>query len=398
MTHPLDMADQKAQKRYPIYMDYQATTPCDPRVVEVMLPWFHESFGNPHAAYHAYGWRAEEAVNQARQQVADVLGAKPKEIIFTSGATEANNLAIKGVAEAYQQSERNHIITLSTEHKCVREACRVAAERHGYRLTELPVQPNGIVDLDRYRGAVDDHTLLVSAMLVNNEIGVIQPIQEMAAIANERGALFHCDAAQAFGKLPIDVNALQVDLLSLSSHKSYGPPGIGALYIRRRPKVHIEPQIHGGGQERGYRSGTLPAPLIIGLGKAASIAAAGMDAETKRLEHFYQQFVSATVDKMEGVTLNGDHEQRFVGNINLSFAGLKNESLIMALKKLAVSSGSACASGSAEPSYVLRAIGLPEDTAHGAIRFGIGRFTTQEEIDEAVDLLQHTVQRLRQLD
>lgn len=377
----------------PIYMDYQSTTPCDPRVVEAMLPYFTQHFGNPHSRSHAYGWEAEAAIEHARSQVASLIGASEKEVIFTSGATESNNMAIKGVAR-FNKAKKNHIITVVTEHKCVLDSCR-HLEQEGFEVTYLPVQTNGILDLQVLRDAIRPTTALVSVMMVNNEIGVIQPVAEIGAICREHGVLFHTDAAQAFGKLPIDVEAMNIDLLSISGHKIYAPKGIGALFVRRRPRVRMEGLIHGGGQERGMRSGTLPTPLVVGLGKAAEIAAQEMDSEAKRIKMLADKFMDAVHRNVKDVFLNGDEQQRWPGNINLSFAYIEGESMIMAIKKLAVSSGSACTSASLEPSYVLRAIGVGEDLAHTSIRFGIGRFTTEEEVNAAIAIVSGAIDKLR---
>lgn len=375
-------------------MDYQATTPVDPRVMEVMLPYFTETFGNPHSRSHAYGWEAEAAIEQARGQVARLIGAGEKELIFTSGATESNNIAIKGVARAYGHT-RPHIITAVTEHKCVLESC-AWLERQGYRVTYLPVGEDGLIRLEELAEAVSDETLLVSIMAVNNEIGVIQPIEEIGALCRKRGVLFHCDAAQAFGKIPLDVEAMNMDLLSISAHKHYGPKGIGALYIRRRPRVRLEALVSGGGQERGFRSGTLPTPLVAGLGKAAAIASEEMEVEAGRIQALSQRFLGRVQGELEDVYLNGHKQARWPGNINLSFGGIRGESLLMAFKELAVSSASACSSGIDEPSYVLRALGREEQLSDSAIRFGIGRFTTEAEIDMACDVIIESIQRLRQ--
>jgi cysteine desulfurase len=379
----------------PVYLDYQATTPLDPRVLEAMMPFFTSKFGNPHSRSHSYGWEAEEAVEEARRNVAALIGADEREIIFTSGATESNNLAIKGVAHFYKD-RRNEIVTVATEHKCVLDTCR-HLEQEGFKVTYLPVKQNGLVDLDQVRAAITDKTVLVSVMAVNNEIGVIQPIKEIGAIAHEKGAFFHTDAAQAAGKIPLDVNEMNIDLMSISGHKIYGPKGIGALYVRRKPRVRIEALINGGGQERGMRSGTLSPPLCVGLGEACRIAKEDMQKDlehVKRLsDRFYQRINAALPD----VHLNGDREHRYPGNLNLSFAYVEGESMIMAIRDLAVSSGSACTSASLEPSYVLRALGVEEEMAHTSIRFGIGRFTTEAEIDYAVDLIVSKISKLREM-
>lgn len=379
--------------KLPVYLDNQATTPTDPRVVEAMLPWFTEKFGNPHSRSHAYGWEAEEATEKAREQVAALIGANPKEVVFTSGATESNNIAIKGVA-GFNKDRKNHIITVQTEHKCVLDSCR-HLEQEGFEVTYLPVQKNGLIDLEVLRAAIREETALVSVMAVNNEIGVIQPIREIGAICREKGVQFHTDAAQAFGKMPLDVEEMNIDLMSISGHKIYGPKGLGALYVRRRPRVRLKPLISGGGQERGMRSGTLPTPLVVGMGEAARIAKTEMAEENARLHYLSNKFLTAVLDNVPDVYLNGDREQRIASNINLSFAYIEGESMIMALKDLAVSSGSACTSASLEPSYVLRSLGVSEELAHTSIRFGIGRFTTEAEIDFAIDLVTGSIEKLR---
>jgi cysteine desulfurase len=381
--------------KFPLYFDYQATTPADPRVVAKMLPYFTEKFGNPHSRSHAYGWEAEAAVELAREQVAALIHADPKEIVFTSGATESNNLAIKGIAEFYK-ADKNHIITVQTEHKCVLESCR-ALEQEGFEVTYLPVQPNGLLDLEVLKAAIRPTTALVSVMAVHNEIGVIQPIAEIGAICRANGVFFHTDAAQAFGKIPLDVNVMNIDLMSISGHKIYAPKGIGALYVRRRPRVRLKSIISGGGQERGFRSGTVPVPLAVALGEAAEIAGKEMANENERLHRLRDKFLNAVMDAVPDVYLNGDREQRIAGNINLSFAYIEGESMIMALKNLAVSSGSACTSASLEPSYILRALGVGEELAHTSIRFGIGRFTTEEEIDYAIELITNSIHKLREM-
>ncbi len=380
---------------FPIYLDYQATTPTDPRVVEKMLPFFTLKFGNPHSRSHAYGWEAEGAVDLARSQVAGVIGANEKEVVFTSGATESNNIAIKGAAR-FSKDRRNHIVTPVTEHKCVLDSCR-HLEQEGFEVTYLPVQKNGLIDLNQLRDAIRDTTALVSLMAVNNEIGVIQPLEQIGKLCREKGAYFHCDAAQGFGKIPLDVEAMNIDLMSISAHKIYGPKGIGALYVRRRPRVRLEAIFSGGGQERGFRSGTLPTPLVVGLGEAAAIAKAEMGQDAEKARRYYDRFLKEIVDGMPDVYLNGDRAQRYPGNVNASFAYVEGESMIMAIKELAVSSGSACTSASLEPSYVLRALGLSEDLAHTSIRFGFGRFTTDDEIDYAIKLVKGSVDRLREM-
>jgi len=379
----------------PIYLDYQATTPSDPRVVEEMIPYFSAKFGNAHSRSHSFGWESEEAVETARRQVAELINANPKEIIFTSGATESNNMAIKGIAHFYKEN-KNHIITLVTEHKCILDACR-NIEEEGFKVTYLPVMSNGIIDLEVLKSAITPQTSLVSVMAVNNEIGVIQPIEEIGKICREAGVFFHSDAAQAFGKIPLDVMAMHIDLMSISAHKAYGPKGMGALYVGRKPRVRLKPLMSGGGQERGFRSGTLPTPLIVGFGKAAEIAKEEMEKDYKHIKYLSDKFLSSITKNIPNVYLNGDLKKRFPGNLNISFAYVEGESLIIAIKELAVSSGSACTSSSLEPSYVLRALGVDEDLAHTSIRFGIGRFTTEEEIDTAIEILTNNIQRLRDM-
>ena len=379
----------------PIYLDYQATTPMDPRVLEAMMPYFTYKFGNSSSRSHSYGWEAEEGTEKARVQVAKLIGADEKEVIFTSGATESNNLAIKGVAEFYKD-RRNHIVTTVTEHKCVLDTCR-HLEQQGFEVTYLPVQQNGLIDLDVLRAAVTDKTVVVSIMAVNNEIGVIQPLAEIGKICREKGAFFHTDAAQAAGKIPLDVEAMNIDLMSISGHKIYGPKGIGALYVRRKPRVRLVPLIVGGGQERGFRSGTLPTPLCVGLGEACEIAAKEMDAEAKRLTKLRDRMLKGLRAKLSDLIVNGDLDQRIPGNLNISFAYVEGESLMMGIKNLSVSSGSACTSASLEPSYVLRALGVEEEMAHTSLRIGLGRFTTEHEIDTAVDELVHHVTKLREM-
>lgn len=384
----------KANRPLPgIYLDNQATTPTDPRVVEAMLPFFTERFGNPASTAHAFGWDAEEAVERAREQLASLIGASPREVIFTSGATESNNLAIKGAAR-FHRERRPKVVTLATEHKCVLESARDLA-REGHSVTILPVQPDGLVDLDLLAATVDEETSIVSVMSVNNEIGVIQDVKAIAAICRAQGAYFHCDAAQAVGKIPLDVADLGIDLMSLSGHKFYGPKGIGALYVRRRPRVRLEPLMSGGGQERGLRSGTLPTPLCVGLGAAAEIAGAEMAAESERISALKARLLAGIKGRLAGVALNGHAEQRLAGNLNLAFEGVDAEALMRALPRLAVSSGSACTSAAVEPSYVLQALGLPDDRARASIRLAIGRFNTETEIDRAVEELATQVERLR---
>jgi cysteine desulfurase len=377
----------------PIYLDYQATTPMDPRVLEAMMPYFTYKFGNPHSRSHSYGWEAEEGVEKARGQLAKLIGADEKEVIFTSGATESNNLAIRGVAEFYKD-RKNHIVTTVTEHKCVLDTCR-HLEQSGFEVTYLPVQQNGLIDLEVLRNAITDKTVVVSIMAVNNEIGVIQPLEEIGKICREKKTFFHTDAAQAAGKIPLDVEKMNIDLMSISGHKIYGPKGIGALYVRRKPRIRLVPLIVGGGQERGFRSGTLPTPLCVGLGEAAEICSKEMDGEAKRLKKLQERMLKGLNDKLTDLIVNGDLEHRIPGNLNISFAYVEGESLMMGIKGLSVSSGSACTSASLEPSYVLRALGVEEEMAHTSLRIGLGRFTTEQEVDTAVDELVRHVNKLR---
>jgi cysteine desulfurase len=379
---------------FPIYMDYGATTPCDPRVVDAMIPWLREHFGNPASRSHAWGWEAEEAVEKARVQVAELINADPREIVWTSGATESNNLAIKGAAHFYK-TRGKHLITVKTEHKAVLDTCR-ELERQGFEVTYLDVQEDGMLDLDKFKAALRPDTILVSVMFVNNEIGVIQDIPAIGMICREKGIIFHVDAAQATGKVEIDMSTLPVDLLSLASHKTYGPKGIGALYVRRKPRVRLEAQMHGGGHERGMRSGTLPVHQIVGMGEAFRIAREEMGAENERTRALQQRLLRGIAD-IEQVFINGNLERRVPHNINASFNFVEGESLIMGVKGLAVSSGSACTSASLEPSYVLRALGRSDELAHSSLRMTIGRFTTEEEIDYAVTTLKDRVAKLREL-
>lgn len=379
---------------FPIYMDYGATTPCDPRVVDAMIPWLREHFGNPASRTHAYGWEAEEAVEKARTQVAELIGADPREIVWTSGATESNNLALKGAAHFYQ-SRGKHIITVKTEHKAVLDTVR-ELERQGFEATYLDVQENGLVDLEALKAAIRPDTILISVMYVNNEIGVIQDIPTIGALCREKGIIFHVDAAQATGKVDIDLAKLPVDLMSLASHKTYGPKGIGALYVRRKPRVRLEAQMHGGGHERGMRSGTLPTHQIVGMGEAFRIAKEEMHAENERIRALQQRLLKGLQD-IEQIFVNGDLTQRVPHNLNVSFNYVEGESLIMGIKGIAVSSGSACTSASLEPSYVLRALGRSDELAHSSLRMTIGRFTTEEEIDYAVTTLKDRVAKLREL-
>ncbi|EKX40499.1 mitochondrial cysteine desulfurase [Guillardia theta CCMP2712] len=377
------------------FLDNQSTTAMDPRVLDAMMPLLTWQYGNPHSRSHHYGWEAEELVEEARGHVAKLIGADAKEIVFTSGATECNNMAVKGVARFYG-AKKKHIITTQTEHKCVLDSCRVL-QNEGFEITYLPVQANGLINLDTLRAAIRPDTALVSVMAVNNEIGVIQPMVEIGKICRENKVFFHSDIAQAAGKIDVNVNEWNLDLASISGHKIYGPKGVGALYIRRRPRVRIEPIISGGGQERGLRSGTVPAPLAVGLGAAARIALEERERDYAHAKRLSEKMYKAVMQRVPHVTLNGDPESRYPGNLNLSFAYVEGESLLMALKEVAVSSGSACTSASLEPSYVLRALGVDEDMAHTSIRFGIGRFTTEEEIDYAVNLVEKHVHRLREM-
>jgi len=377
----------------PIYMDYQATTPLDPRVLDTMLPYFTTRFGNPHSSSHKFGWETADAIDRARGQVAALVGAGPKEVVFTSGATESNNLAIKGLARFYRK-HRTHMVTVATEHKCVLESF-AAMEREGMSVTYLPVRRDGLVDLDALRAAIGDQTLLVSVMAVNNEIGVIQPLAEIGAICRERRVFFHTDAAQAVGKIPLDVEAMNIDLMSISGHKVYGPKGIGALYTRAKSRLKFDPLLSGGGQEGGLRSGTLSPALCVGLGSACAIAAVEMDEERERLRLQFDRFVDGVLAGVPGAVLNGDRERRIPGNISFSFPGVDGALLLAQLRALAVSSGAACASAVAGPSYVLRALGVEDRLAQATIRFGIGRFTTDAEIDYAVDTVVRKVTQLR---
>jgi cysteine desulfurase len=376
-----------------VYLDNQATTPCDPRVLEKMLPFFTEAFGNAHSVTHAYGWQAEEAGELAREQVALLIGAEAKEIIFTSGATEANNLAIKGVAEFYG-TRKNHLITVATEHKCVLESCH-HLQRRGYELTILRVGSDGLIDLEQLRGAITDRTLLVSVMAVNNEIGVIQPLTEIGALCREKGVFFHSDAAQALGKIPLDVDAMNIDLMSLSSHKLYGPKGVGALYVRRKPRIRLTAQMDGGGQERGLRSGTLPTPLLVGFGEACRLAGLEMAEEQIRLKRLRDRLFQGINGQIEGVTMNGHLEKRIAGNLNLSFAWVEGDQLLRNLTDIAVSSGSACSAATLEPSYVLRALGLNSELAHASLRIGLGRFTSDADIELATSAIVRAVTEQR---
>ena len=380
--------------KFPIYLDYSATTPVDPRVAAKMIPFLTEHFGNPASRSHAYGWTAEHAVEEAREDVAALLNADSKEIVWTSGATEGNNLAIKGAANFYKGKGR-HIITVKTEHKATLDTVR-ELERQGFEATYLQPEPDGLLDLEKFKAAIRPDTIVVSVMMVNNEIGVIQPVAEIGEICREKGIIFHCDAVQAAGKILIDTQKLKVDLLTVTAHKVYGPKGIGALYVRRKPRVRIEAQIHGGGHERGLRSGTLPTHQIVGMGEAFRIAKAEMGAENERIRALRDKLHNGFKD-MEEVYVNGDMTHRIPHNLNISFNFVEGESLIMAIKDVAVSSGSACTSASLEPSYVLRALGRSDELAHSSIRFTIGRFTTEEEIDFTIDLLRAKIGKLREL-
>ncbi|HEX3860249.1 MAG TPA: aminotransferase class V-fold PLP-dependent enzyme [Stellaceae bacterium] len=385
--------------RLPIYLDNQATTPLDPRVLDAMMPYFTEHFGNPHSESHVYGHNAAAAVEAARADVARLINADPREIVFTSGATEANNLSLKGVAHFARAhppangKPRDEIITFTTEHKCVLESA-ASLEREGFAVTYLPVEPNGLISLDRLEAALSDRTLLVSALAAHNEIGVVQPLAEIGALCRANSALLHTDAAQAFGKIPLDVEAMHIDLMSISGHKIYGPKGIGALYLRRRPRVRLLPLFDGGGQERGVRSGTLPTPLCVGLGRAAAIARAEMAGEAERLRELRDRLRTNLTHRVAGLLLNGDIEHRLPGNLNLSFPGLTAPDLMEACPGIAMSSGSACTSTVVEPSYVLRALGLADPVANGSIRLGLGRFTTAQDVDFAADAIAAAVARL----
>jgi len=373
----------------PIYLDNQATTPTDPRVVDAMLPYFSQKFGNPHSSSHAFGWEAEDAVAVARQQIAHLIGAEPREIVFTSGATESNNLAIKGAGQ-FPHRRGNHIVTTRVEHKCVLECCR-QLESQGLRVSYLDVDSNGLIDLAALAAAIVDDTILVSIMAVNNETGVIQPMAEIGAICRDRGIWFHSDGAQAVGKIPIDVNAQNIDLLSISGHKLYGPMGIGALYVRRRPRVRLQPLIDGGGQERGLRSGTLPTPLCVGLGQACALSEREMGAESHRLIRLRDLLLSEIRARGCEVFVNGDMNRRISGNLNLRFPGVRAEDLLTKLHGVAISTGSACTSASVEPSYVLRAMGLAPDEAAASVRIGLGRFTTEDEVTRAAEMIARAV-------
>ncbi|KAJ6807344.1 putative cysteine desulfurase, mitochondrial [Iris pallida] len=379
----------------PLYLDMQATTPVDPRVLDSMLPFYLHRFGNPHSRTHLFGWESDAAVERARSQVASIIAANPKEIFFTSGATESNNISVKGVMHFYRDKKR-HVVTTQTEHKCVLDSCR-HLQQEGFDITYLPVKPDGLIDLEQLAASIRPDTGLVSVMAVNNEIGVVQPLEEIGRICRDKGVPFHTDAAQAVGKIHIDVEKMGIGLMSISGHKIYGPKGVGALYLRRRPRIRVEPQMSGGGQERGIRSGTVPTPLAVGLGTACEIAQKEMEYDNRRISALQDRLLNGICSRIDGVVVNGSVEHRYAGNLNLSFAYVEGESLLMGLKEVAVSSGSACTSASLEPSYVLRALGVEEDMAHTSIRFGIGRFTTEEEIDRAVELTVRQVEKLREM-
>ncbi len=379
----------------PIYMDYQATTPMDPRVLEKMLPYFNEKFGNPHSRTHLFGWESEEAVENARKNVAELISADPKEIIFTSGATESNNIALKGVARFYKNSGKNHIITTATEHKCVLDSCRYL-EQEGFDVTYLGVDSDGLISLDELKNAITDKTSIVSIIALNNEIGVIQDLAAIGEICRQNSVFFHTDAAQAFGKIPLDVRAMKIDLMSISGHKIYGPKGIGSLYVGKKPRVRLQSLFSGGGQERGMRSGTVPTPLVVGLGAAAEYAKNEMQKDYDHVKDLSDIFIKSMLE-IPYVYLNGSETKRYPGCLNISFACIEGESMIGAIKNIAVSSGSACTSSSLEPSYVLKALGVDEELAHTSIRFGIGRFTTKNEVEVAIKSVLKAVQKLRDL-
>ena len=378
-----------------IYLDYQATTPVDKRVIDKMLPYFGEIYGNPHSRNHSFGWEAEQAVEVARENVANIIGANPKEIIFTSGATESNNLAIKGLADFYGD-KKNHIITCVTEHKCVLESCRLLSER-GFEVTYLQVNKDGLIDLKDLESKINEKTLLVSIMGVHNEIGVIQPLKEIGDICRKNSVFFHTDCAQAIGKIKINVDEMNIDLLSISGHKIYAPKGVGALYVRRKPRVRISAMMSGGGQERGMRSGTLSPALCVGLGEACKICADEIDEESKRITKLKNILLEGIQGECDDIFINGSETDRVPGNINLSFAYVEGESLMMGIKNLAVSSGSACTSASLEPSYVLKALGVSEELAHTSLRIGIGRYTSEKDVRDAVKVIVNEVKRLRSL-
>ena len=396
MNAPLEksLIDTLKAPHFPIYLDYSATTPIDPRVADKMIPYLREQFGNPASRSHMYGWSAEKAVEEAREEVAKLVGADAREIVWTSGATEGNNLALKGAAQFYK-TKGKHIITVKTEHKAVLDTVR-ELERQGFEATYLQPQDNGLITIEQLAAAIRPDTILVSVMLVNNEIGVIQPIDEIGELCRSKGIVFHCDAAQATGKIKIDLQKSKVDLMTFTAHKTYGPKGIGALYVRRKPRIRIEPQMHGGGHERGMRSGTLPTHQIVGMGEAFKIAREEMDSEVVRITALRDRLAKG-LSSMEEIYINGDMEHRVPHNLNVSFNYVEGESLIMAIKEIAVSSGSACTSASLEPSYILRALGRSDELAHSSIRFTFGRFTTEEDIDFTIDLIKEKVAKLRDL-
>ncbi|KAI1850577.1 hypothetical protein JX265_004287 [Neoarthrinium moseri] len=396
MAEVLKEATVLEEGQRPIYLDMQATTPVDPRVLDAMLPYFMGVYGNPHSRTHAYGWETEKAVEEARENVAKLIGADPKEIIFTSGATESNNMSIKGVARFFGRSgKKKHIVTSQTEHKCVLDSCRHLQDE-GFEVTYLPVQNDGLINLQELEAAIRPETAIVSIMAVNNEIGVIQPLEEIGKLCRSKKVFFHTDAAQAVGKIPMDVNAMNIDLMSISSHKIYGPKGIGACYVRRRPRVRLDPIISGGGQERGLRSGTLAPPLVVGFGEACRIAQEELPYDSKRIKYLSDRLLKGLLS-LEHTTQNGAPDHFYPGCVNVSFAYVEGESLLMALKDIALSSGSACTSASLEPSYVLRALGNSDESAHSSIRFGIGRFTTEAEVDYVLKAVQERVTFLREL-
>ncbi len=396
MNAPLEksLIDTLKAPHFPIYLDYSSTTPIDPRVADKMIPYLREQFGNPASRSHMYGWTAEKAVEEARAEVAKLVNADPREIVWTSGATESNNLAIKGAAHFYK-TKGKHIITVKTEHKAVLDTVR-ELEREGFEATYLQPQDNGLITIEQLAEAIRPDTILVSVMLVNNEIGVIQPVDEIGELCRSKGIVFHCDAAQATGKMKIDLEKTKIDLMTFTAHKSYGPKGIGALYVRRKPRIRIEPQMHGGGHERGMRSGTLPTHQIVGMGEAFKIAREEMDDEIIRITALRDRLAKG-LSEMEEVYVNGDMAHRVPHNLNVSFNYVEGESLIMAIKDIAVSSGSACTSASLEPSYVLRALGRSDELAHSSIRFTFGRFTTEEDIDFTINLIKEKVAKLRDL-
>ncbi|HEY5648327.1 MAG TPA: IscS subfamily cysteine desulfurase [Nitrospiria bacterium] len=382
--------------KLPIYMDHQATTPVDPRVLDEMLPYFSEKFGNAASRNHSFGWEAEQAVDASRKKIAELINADPKEIIFTSGATESDNLALKGVVEMYRE-KGDHIITTNVEHRAVLDTAK-RLEKQGVKVSIVPVRPDGMVDPEAVKKEITDRTILISVMMANNEIGTINPVAEIGRIAKEKGVIFHCDATQGVGKIPVDVNEMGIDLMSFSSHKIYGPKGVGALYVRRRkPRVRLAPMIDGGGHERGMRSGTLPVPLIVGFGKACEICREEMAEEQKRVSELRDRLKEGILNQLEEVYLNGHPTQRLSGTLNLSFAYVEGESILMGLKDIAVSSGSACTSATLEPSYVIRALGVGSDLAHSSIRFGLGRFNTVEEVDFVIKRVVETINKLREM-